>query len=536
MHISKEAVQAILGIENKVKVSLEDMADNLNITFFPHKEKSSPEIDSFVDDLKKVFDDLKVNIVPYEQSLEKIKLRKRIARFFKIIANNLLFLIGKSNIYIPIKDILPMLKAWKLKPGISIIVSGEQKIGRLPMEHISNFKDNSVITVLPFPEHITSNSTFSDHFDTAMNFFAYHMTNIVIGVDKEKWMLYNFNASHPVFSREGDMRNNVLKALVPKIVAPIRPYKYSEFIVKNNSTDLNSPKYLSIIEDLMLGAKIFSDTNLYPKGKKITDLPFRTSFHKWIGQLHLDGRSGMSFGFIAKQLPAKLSKLISEKDFANKIISGNIPDSDYFFVGKKIYLKIVIDNENFWLQVPDVCVLSLRSGSNKTNPDPKKDFILLGLEGGSMTLEAPKGIELNKDYKPSFDTQVILAHAVGNAIIASILNHLDTKNNFSKQISNYGISISHWHGYFNKKYIPDNMMVYGEANPHVSCSSPQSAIFALKGKIEEFFSQNRSYESYIGDIHIEPHHGTNICYPLLKDLGEYIKSNPESTELGNRYL
>jgi hypothetical protein len=42
--------------------------------------------------------------------------------------------------------------------------------------------------------------------------------------------------------------------------------------------------------------------------------------------------------------------------------------------------------------------------------------------------------------------------------------------------------------------------------------------------------------AYRGDIHIEPHHGTNISYPTQKKLAELIGQAKDFTELGNKYL
>jgi len=43
-------------------------------------------------------------------------------------------------------------------------------------------------------------------------------------------------------------------------------------------------------------------------------------------------------------------------------------------------------------------------------------------------------------------------------------------------------------------------------------------------------------DDYLGNIHIEPHHGTNISFPSLKDLGEFFLSAPNISRLGNYYL
>ncbi len=183
--------------------------------------------------------------------------------------------------------------------------------------------------------------------------------------------------------------------------------------------------------------------------------------------------------------------------------------------------------------------MTLRSGSDKTKFNEKTDLLKIGIKNGQMLAELPDGLSIGSDYRPSFDTKVILAHAVGNAIIATVLAHFNPQNQYSMMLSKNGISISHWHGYFNDELLPEGIESYGSINPHVSCSSPQSAIYALEGKFEYLTKKIQSMnwlEQYRGDIHIEPHHGINVVYPSLRELARYIIKHPDSTSLGNKYI
>lgn len=527
--IDQESIQAILGIKEKVFTHPDEMADHMNITFFPFVAESvSSEIKYFATKLRKTFEELNVNIVPYEESLTTISLFKVWKAVIKMLLNNALYLfrqtfhLSQKSHYFDIGVISYLFKRVKIKKGISIVVLGEQSSDNLPMQYIYSFKDNSVITILDFPKNINKDSSFHEHFDEALSLFAHHMTNIVIGVDKEKWLLYNFNASHPIFPLEEGFKENVLHALVPKIVAPIRPYKLSEFVISDEHFDLKDNK--KQIEDLVKGALIFNQTSLYPAGKKINDLPFRNEFYRWIGKLHLDNRNGMSYGFLAIQLPGKVSKLLTEEEF--KKINEK---------GSNLFVKIDLNGINYWIQVPEVWVLSQKSGSDKTHVNPEKDLIKMGLSNGKMILQTQKGGVIDNDYKTSFDTQVILAHSVGNAIIASILNHVDPQSEFLKRYLENGISISHWHGYIHPDSVPKGWFVHGVANPHVACSSPQSAIYALDGKLRSFAESLKNGVEYKGDVHIEPHHGTNICFTSITDLAEYLVNTPKASILGNSY-
>jgi hypothetical protein len=402
------------------------------------------------------------------------------------------------------------------------------------MQYIYSFKDNSIISILDFPKNISEKSTFHEHFDTALNLFTYHMTNIVLGVTNEKWLLYNFNASHPIFEINNNFKENVLKALIPKVVAPIRPYKLSEFQILDSHFNPNDNLHSKQVKDLVDGALLFSKTSLYPDGKKIDSLPFRNEFYKWIGKLHLDNRNGMSYGFLAEQMRGEISELVEAEEFEkNNFINSN----KYYFNDNNgvLFVKLNISGRFYWMKVPEVWVISQKSGSDKTHVNPNKDLIKLGLKNGKMLIESSINSVIDNDYKTSFDTQVILAHAVGNAIIASILNKFNPKSEFVTRYVNDGMSISHWHGYIRPDMVPSGWYVHGVGNPHVACSSPQSAIYALDGKLDSFSKAFNKKSEYKGDIHIEPHHGTNICFTSVSNLANYLINNPGTSVLGNEY-
>ena len=541
--LSQEALQKILGIKEKVYLSEADMADKLNITFFPfvHHEVSS-HIRAFAERLQVTFRELKVNIVPYEDATESLPISKVFKRFARIIGSNILFVfkkifgMGEHEYYIPLSSIPRFLKRTRVKKGISIVALGEQVSGDLPMEYIYNFKDNSVINVIDFPDGITADTDFQKHFDTAMGFFSHHMANIILAVDAKRWLVYNFNASHPIYDLTKDFSKNVLHALIPKIVAPISPHKFSEFTQLPGAFDVSGEDYRNLVDDLVGGAKLFAQTDLYPDGKKIDDLAFRDNFYRWVGRLHLDNRNGMSFGFLAKQIPTKLSTLIPFAELSPSLAKRVLFEKDYFVDGDTIYIILDLAGQGrFALEVPEVWVLSQRSGSDKTNVTPEKDLIKLGLSHGRLCMQLPKGLKIDNNYRPSFDTKVILAHALGNSIIASILEYFDSDSSFVK---NYkaGLGLAHWHGYFNPKGVPQGWFVHGFMNPHVACSSPQSAIYALDGKLRVFSRAQEKGEAFLGDIHVEPQHGTNICFTSLVDLAQFLINNPGVSILGNKYL
>ena len=544
--ISQEAIEKILGIKTKTDLRPEEMVKKSTFTIFPYNEKEcSKEILVFLSLLRVAFIELNIKLINYSDALELVPLLTIVKKFLKICVNDFLYVLlqifhvehGYNHIHIG--AIFNLAKRHRIKKGIAIIAIGENEISRLPMDYVSSFTRNPIITILDCPPNINEQSNFSDHFNLAMNMFSYNMTQIVILADKEKWIIYNFNASHPVYSIHHSFKENILSALIPKVAAPIIPPFLSDFIIKTEDFDVDTEPYKSLADDFIDGGILFNETNLYPPGKKVNELPFRNGFYRWIGQIHLDYRSGMSFGFLARQLSSSPGLLIPYADFLREHPTANT-SKDYFIYGEHIYVALEIDCGKYYLCIPPVWIMTQRSGSDKTHINIHKDILLLGLVDGEMYLRTPRGTKLKKDYRPSFDTKVILAHAVGNVIISSVINHLSNhdrkQGNFSEHITKNGAAIVHWHGYIRKSLVPSGWSIHGFRNPHVACSTAQSAIYALRGKLDAFNDLLRTSQIYRGDVHIEPHHGTNITFTSIQELARFLLKTPGTSELGNKYL
>jgi len=173
-------------------------------------------------------------------------------------------------------------------------------------------------------------------------------------------------------------------------------------------------------------------------------------------------------------------------------------------------VRIVAAGKTFLVPVPEVSVITTRSGCRKHHLDPQHDLVEIGISGGRAWLKTPAGVSPSGGAKPSFDTLTILAHALGNAITASILMRLRPDELFPAHLGRYGASMTHWHDYPDMEMLPEGYYLHGAENPPVSCSTPQSAAYSLLGKIEALEQALEKGAEYRGDVHIEPNHGTNI--------------------------
>jgi hypothetical protein len=285
--ISYEDLYALLGFERPQPLHAEDMAQGLSVTFYPtdHQEFSE-RVGQFRDRLEETFARLGVTIVPYEDAMHTIPLRKRLKRAGKILASDALYAIKKVTKrkqeypYMGRKVLSNALKPHKIRPGIAVIVTGTSESGHLAMDNTSSFRGTSIVTILDLPDHISEKASFDDHFKTSIELFAHHMTNVVIAVGKTQWFLYNFNASHPHFSLKEDLEDPVLHALIPKLAAPMLPPKTEEFTLAEHGFDAEDEYHTAAVQELTQSGPSFEQTNIFPKGRKIDDLPFRNQFYR----------------------------------------------------------------------------------------------------------------------------------------------------------------------------------------------------------------------------------------------------------------
>src|SRR3989344_2678518 len=191
MLINQEAIKTILDIEEKVHTTPSEMADKLNITFFPYdKNKIKPELLVFARKIEQALLKYKANIVPFEETLESNYLflfRNILKGFLSYFFYHIIAFIKNEKIdpLIPNPKALFSIKIGKkIKKGIAIIAIGENKSRNLPIDYTSSFVKNQIITIIEMPNEINSDSDFHAHFDTALKLFTKHMTHIVLAVSK----------------------------------------------------------------------------------------------------------------------------------------------------------------------------------------------------------------------------------------------------------------------------------------------------------------------------------------------------------------
>lgn len=455
----------LLDISDNVPLTEHKMAEEMVVTFHPPHQESD-RLNRFSNKLKQAFINLGVKVLPWEESFRKDD-------------------------------------PGKVKEGIIIIEQGEGADDQLAIRKVSSLYHNPLVNILDTPPPIPENPTLQQTLDSIVGVLAWHQVHVPIFLEEDRWTISTMNGAVIECSDPANPEKDVLHSLIPKLAAQVMPPKRDEIVYRENKFDADKMGYSHYINDFMEAAKIWRDNGLMLAHTSVEDLKYRNRLYKRIVSQFLDHRTGMSYGFMVKQLPADVKP-------AKEIVPGSQRKVKALTRNGENLLATVTALDKTWIiEIPDIWLLSTRSGCNKTDLDPSRDILRLGLRNGEITLDVPPESS-KEECRPSYDTYAILAHATGNVIVASILKALYPDAEFPKTLEENGLSISHWHGYPDEEYPLPGYTLHGHENPPVSCSTPQSAAYAFNGKFVSMNQHDSEFSSYRGDIHVEPHHGTNI--------------------------
>ncbi len=407
----------------------------------------------------------------------------------------------------------------RFAPGTVILAPGYFPDNLLAINRVATLYNNIIVGIYDEPAPVNTDSLPQKRLDAIVGRLARDMVHILIFITDHTWTICTMNGGVVTFNSPNPSREAVRSTLVPKLTAQVVPPKSEDFAIQNGQLDTSSPEFDSIAKDFLQCSALWSSSTSLLTHTSTEGLEYRSDFYKRIVARYLDQRSGMSYGFFARQLPVNVNPAhYSTHDCRMTAQEKQI----------KRLIEIRIHGNIFRVNLPDISVITTRSGCRKNNLDPIKDLVEIGLiqgpDGGKAYIKTPEKLSSTDDIsKPSFDTLTILAHALGNALTASILMTLNPKASFPQHLSRFGASITHWHDYLQIELLPEGYFLHGKENPPVSCSTPQSAAYSLRGKMEALEQALDNGTEYRGDVHVEPNHGTNIVGMLsLSETAELL--------------
>ena len=478
--IQESAVWKILGMDRHLPLTPGEMAASLRITFFPVASRTE-RVRAFAARLEQALRDAGVAIVPYQDALEdstKGKVRER---------------------YV-------------------IIAPGEMETGDLPVDHVTNLRTATIVGIEDGPCPAEAVSSLQDKLNSVVRKLAWNIVQVMLFVSDDSWTVATMNGAIVRFSYDDPFDRIVRHVVIPKLAAPVVPPHASDFEVRSGELDLHRNGFVRFARDFSESGQTWADTGLMLFHTSLASLEFRNRYYQRIAAAYLDHRSGMSYGFLARQLPVQVEPAAPLN--GPRVGGGNGEDATS--VGAVV---VTIAGRSYLVRVPEVWVLTTRSGCDKSNVDVDRDIVLMGLVNGSVVFETPQGTDMRVDCRPSYDTLTIMAHAAGNAIVACLLARIQPDAPFVAMMREGGAALAHWHGLINPAILPPGYFVHGAANPPVSCSTFQSAVYALTGKLGALEQSILEGVAFLGDVHVEPFHGTNITGESLVALARWIHRN-----------
>ena len=399
----------------------------------------------------------------------------------------------------------------KFKPGMVVIAPGSFKDELLAINRVSTLYDNIIVGIHDEPAPLTEASLPQERLDRIVGKLAWDMVHISIYITNDSWTICTMNGGFVRFDGSCPLPSDVLKTLVPKLTAQVVPPKPSNFDHRPGGFTLGHTETAhEVSADFTRCSSLWSSNSYFLTHTSRETLKYRSPFYKKIVARYLDQRSGMSYGFFARQLPVSAPRAFRLKEYSSSLSETELREAPLLHLENKHYVPINVLNEWLLVEPVPVTVITTRSGCQKTSLNPETDLVAISLDQGNITLMTPHMLSEASESRPSFDTLTILSHALGNTFIASILQTIRPSWQFPVILARMGASMTHWHGYPEDSAIPEGYFLHGGNKPPVSCSTPQSAAYSLLGKIEALEQALQKNQEYKGDIHIEPNHGTNI--------------------------
>ena len=380
--------------------------------------------------------------------------------------------------------------------------------------------NTQVITIMSLdPAFENEDTTYDEKISIGLKNLIANMSEIVIGVSHSKFGITNMNLSDSIYTHD-QLDDFVLYSLIPKIYAPIKPPVLTRFAVSEyDPQEFEYAKKLSA-----LGADLKS-TDLFPAGSKFVDAIKRLS-HRDVANKILDGRTGVSYGFIAlAEPPGYVGDKYIDENMWNSLqeIPNYNADEVRAASDDRWYVKSILGDGTVYQQVPDIWIVTSRSGCDKTNLNPDSDIVRIGLVKGKLHLEIPRGVDLGrKDIRPSFDTYVILAQALSSALYAPSLIEKE-------------MSILHFHGYPDPCWFGVSEHHAGARNPSLPCGTVEAALLNYSA-VYETAAKNGSDIKLL--CLVESDHGVNVLGPDREYLVQRLLAGSSEGHilLGGKYL
>lgn len=515
------------------------MAKQLKVTFRPLPDRyQKKSVLLFREELKRKLEEYGVQVVPWEKATREYiyDIQLPLVKWKKTLKTKLV----KANISAVIDVERPntLRRRWKsfaaeqLYYLYSRYVIGKKKVSVSTIAKIIGWAEDHAAQRVEDPnntqtiilskldrEFVNPEKPYRAKISLGINTLVKNFSEIVIGVSEDKISILNMNLSDSLFSRQ-KLDRFVFKSLIPKIYVPIAPLLLNRFELE----EYNPLQWDYAAKLVQLGREL-ADTGLFPPGFKLSEAIPRQS-HRDMVDVIVNGRTGVSYGFVAYVEPPQYqgANEIDEREWETLTpVEGFDSQELRQNSAGRFYVKTKVTEQYSYKQIPDLWLVSSRSGSNKTNLNLETDILRIGLNK-KLFLQLPQGIDKEEiaDIKPSYDLYVMLGMALGAAL-------------YAPELIENGAPMVHFHGYPSSQWFQPGEYFAGVSNPAVPCGTYESGVFNFLSIYQ--LAKESGSKIKLASL-VEPDHGTNFIASDLDYLVSRLKNGCQTgqIELGGKYL
>lgn len=526
-----EAIGASIGGSGTPIIDPARMANRLRVTMRPPPQDSSPLMATFSSDLARMLADLGVEIVPWTSAFtnEADPTTESAARQG-----------SRGTIRADIDAVFDVERApsawrtvrttladahYRLRAGSTAdmpsITSALRAGAWLDDDLVVQLEDPARTQIVLLRElasdEWSSELSYAEKIDRGLKTLFGSFSQIALSVDRERAAIINLNLCDTVIPRV-TLHEHLKRTLIPKLYVPIRPIPLSRF--RMGRYDPQSP-YVSALTAL---GRSLAPTGLFPSGSSLAQLIRRRSRRDMFSIL-ADGRAGVSYGFVAVIEPPRWSGDPRELDRAAwealEPVEGQSPEAVRQNANGRRYLGVGAARERRYLQIPDLWLLSSRSGADKTGLEAS-DVVRVGLERGDLHFQIAGNASEMKNVRPSYDLYVMFGMALATALC-------------EPRLLEKGAALIHFHGYPSPDWFTGTDCFAGTLNPSMPCGTFESGVLGFLGVVEAL-KDRQSVPKLITVI--EPDHGVNMLSPDPEWLVERLINGAQSgqVELGGRHF
>jgi len=511
------------------------MAQNLQVTFRPLPEKfHNYQIMKFRQELASKLKKYGVNVIPWLEATAKLNYEIKIPLLNWKIIWKVKGIKSKIDAVIDVErpnSLIRQLGIFVAETSYKIFyywLVKRRKMSVIQLAKMSGWAENHVAKFVEDPTNtqiititniddkfVDAFTPYQEKISIGINKLIETFSEIVVGISAEKISILNMNLSDSIF-RRNEIERFVLKSLIPKIFTPIAPLSMNRFQIGEYQ-----PRTSIYAEELVKLGEAIASTGLLPPKFKLAQVLQRQS-HRDIVNTIINGRT---YGFVAYMEPpqyvGKRQITVSEWEELSATPGFSINELRQNEQGRR-YVKITLDGEDKFQQVPDIWLVSSRCGANKTNLNLDSDIIRIGLRE-KIYLQLPVGSRLDGiDIKPSYDIYVMLSISLAAAL-------------YLPELIQYGAPIVHFHGYPSGDWFGEHEYCVGVNNPSVPCGTYESGVLNFLG-IANLEPLQRNDIKLISLI--EPDHGVNFIAHDPEYLVARLQDGCRSgqIELGGRHF